>query len=800
MGIKINAVYGTEDTFYQIQSGSTYYPVKLATLANDYSMKYFNHALGTGIDKGLFTDIDISVCPIAVASDAGLSDVTYFARYKDDDNVIQVYKYEADKLQCPVMFVLHWGGINTGVESILSANDTDVGGNCSWDSGNRGSSLTPIKDYPSVMSSYSCPIVSFDYKKIMLAIVVHACDGLTSEGVPNSNNRFYDLNSYIKTGYKTHNIVVGLGVAYYTINSEKTESGQKFVSNNFSISPQDYKFTSDISRFTFYAMPVGSNANYKDRHGNIKKYYGGCHSTNNQQIYYGDTGEKTTRGTVTMFAGVPSSYSSVYTYTTDTDICVVYNASWFKSEKIISGSSISKIYHWTESPDLMSLRDYCLKQAAYFGMYYSDNINDLLNTATPDIYSINSTHLGLIDSNGVTNGNYASGSDIKKHEQSEWDSLKNQSPYDYTKEPDPSKYDDATKLNTGKIFTVGSNVFTNTYAMSRIEVIDLSKYLYSVIAPESTSETNVKQFLTNNPIDCIVSCMQYPFDVGKYSAKTSSVIRLGNTDAKTITGVDVKGYPISNSVGLLDFGAVRYFPFYKDFRDYEPYSDALLYIPYVGYIPVSPSEFMNSHIGVKMIVDLITGACTALIYRNDLVIQAVDGTIGLQVPVTGIQQSDYANAQHNASNQLKMALATTIGGIVGNTVSGVASGVTGKPEGVASAITSIATGAVTGSITTENAQYNLEHTRIPFKISGTASTACGFLNEQECRLILKRPVMDANYNAEIYGSTVGFACCIQGKISRFSGYSQFCAVRLQTTATADEKNMIIEALEGGVIL
>lgn len=812
MPININNVYGNDSTFYKVPSSTGgFYPLSLATLSDEFEFPYFNHTLGMGLLNGQFSESpDISICPIGMLKGNAITDIAYYSLYNDSSNQKTVFTDKHESITAPLMYISNFSGTNTGsVYSMKKGLSTS--GNSDWTS--ESVYTNKYAPFPSVMTSLTQPIAEFQYKSFILCPIVYATNSLTTSGddeYPNINNIVaYDLYTYIKSKkiFETYKYLVGVSVTAFSTQQTVDFNNDDLSSINFKsidFTGQTIDITNEQNSYRFYLMPMG-NSEYVDQTGEKYLYFTSSTSLNETYYYYktdGTGSQLKTSGYSTRIIGANSGWSYGATQVSLNEVTYTLNREWFENIKNVITNSTLRLYQWTEvnETNATTIYDYVLQQVSYFGMYFNVSISDIFSKNLNDIYSSEFTYLGLINEDGYTDGTYANGKAIKNYPQSGWDSLKNQSPFEYTIQPDNTEYDDETKLNTGRLFTVGSNVFTNVYALSRFTTFELRKYLYSVVAPESTSETNTKQFLTNNPIDCIVGCFQYPFNVIPENSSTDS-IRLGNTNATSETGVELKGYQITDCLRILDFGTEYYFPKFGDFRDYEPYSECLLYIPYTGYIPISPSEFIGHNIGVKMIVDVTTGACLSLIYKDSLVIQAVNGTIGLQIPITGIQQADYANAIHNAKFQSKVALSNSVAGIANATISGIASGISGNSLGLVSSLAGITTATVNGVLNIENATYNLNHTQVPFKVSGSSSPACDFDNEQICRLILKRPIMDNNYNSSIYGKTVGFACTINSSLSNFTGFTQVSNADLSgVMATIEEKKMIVQLLQSGVYL
>ena len=71
---------------------------------------------------------------------------------------------------------------------------------------------------------------------------------------------------------------------------------------------------------------------------------------------------------------------------------------------------------------------------------------------------------------------------------------------------------------------------------------------------------------------------------------------------------------------------------------------------------------------------------------------------------------------------------------------------------------------------------------------------------KRCRITYHRCVMNDNYNEANYGKTVGFATNKTGTVGQFTGYSKFSNAIITGTMTEEEKAMILDKLESGVIV
>ena len=450
------------------------------------------------------------------------------------------------------------------------------------------------------------------------------------------------------------------------------------------------------------------------------------------------------------------------------------------------------------------------KELAYLGFWFTDDLYyakyvDMANH--PEKY-----YLPEINANGVTTGNYKAYNEASEEINFDWNTdIYNKTPYnpENDKADDPNTYDNNTSI-LNSISAIYDR-FTHEYILNGTQLLQLKNELYTTIASDvNSSFWSEQKFLTNNPLDVVKSLTFYPFDVANAAPNTGTLdfdeIVLGTVN----TGVNATG--LIDGVIILDCGSCTYFPVYgvDDFRSYAPYSSAELHIPYCGSIDIPPELFLNHTISVKMIVDLKTGSCLALIYRDNMVVDSIGGTVGFTVPISGIERETLAAAEHSALSQYKTARNTAIANVAGFTfenkqlTSNLGNfGIVGAAMSGGQLLKSA--GQVANTVNSlrnvEDAQYNLQHIETPFRTIGTATQMTSFANEQSCRLIIKRPVMLDGYSQSDFGKCYGFATNRTGLVSEFSGYTQFAAVDLSGVECSEtEKAQIKSLLLSGVRL
>ena len=453
-----------------------------------------------------------------------------------------------------------------------------------------------------------------------------------------------------------------------------------------------------------------------------------------------------------------------------------------------------------------SFKEYCYKQSAYLGLFFTGSAS-LAQSLDDDDLLDDGMYLGIIDSDGITRGYYTHGAENQNQQQYDidYDPIRD-STFDPEAPYDPNRYDERSILNRGSGLT-GFGMGAACYAVTTAEISGLMTYLYTIVPELLDPETQTdysKYFLNQNPVDLIVSLTAFPFDLTPYIASRRT-LTIGNQAVKSgLPPADVSvgviggawGSDAASGVITLDAGSCTYFPTFGDYRDYE--GSAELYIPYCGSVHIDPATYMGHQISVKYLVDLRTGACLALIYRDQLITDSIPGQMGVSIPFSGLQQADYQKALHNARQQLLQRQSSEITGLVGGLVSMGAGAATGNPLAVAGGAAAIARSAATADIS--DAEWQLQHVKAPIRSIGTASAATSMISEQAVRLVITRPKM-LSYDPAAYAHSVGYACYRVGSLSQYSGYTQAVSVDLSGIAATDEElQMIRAALASGVYL
>lgn len=447
-------------------------------------------------------------------------------------------------------------------------------------------------------------------------------------------------------------------------------------------------------------------------------------------------------------------------------------------------------YHVT-SQNVSDFKEMCLKAAAQYGLYFTDNTNTAFNGEFTD----ENMYIGILDNDGVTHGEYLKGERTVEAAQTQWNSVR-ESPYDYKKN-DNTKYDNTTYFN----YSLTSKAFTKMYVLTDEELSALANELYTAVhqAPigEEIERYNQSVFLTQNPIDCIISLKQFPLEL---PFSVSQNIKLGSytcntTGAPLLYSTGVYSFIFSNSLNNTVYPAYD-----KSFLDYEPYTRCELTIPFCGTVEIPVSYIYDyDRIEVQLVIDYITGACTAYIQSNGITIDSVQGSCAISLPVSGIQAATLDSQIHSASSERnKSALSNGLGLIGGLAAVAIGIGTGGVGAAVMGGIAAVASGA-NMIYNDKKIEYDLQHMQLPLKQVGAASGAISLTYDMRCKMRITRPKLE-NYNSEVYANTVGFACLLNGSVQDFHGLTSGIIKLDSVPCTAEEKNYITSMFTNGVYL
>ena len=216
----------------------------------------------------------------------------------------------------------------------------------------------------------------------------------------------------------------------------------------------------------------------------------------------------------------------------------------------------------------------------------------------------------------------------------------------------------------------------------------------------------------------------------------------------------------------IDCGTLNVEEFWGAYLDYEPYTKAEIFLPFIGVHQIAIDDIMNKPVHIMYHIDLLSGGCACEIKCGGSVIYTFIGSCAVSIPITG---NDWTNVINGV---------ISIAGAIGTMV---ATGGASAP----SSITSMASAAVN----------NLKPT---VEKSGSIAGAGGLLSGKVPVLILTRPRQALPGRQNTF---TGYPAFITRTLGALSGYTEVHSIRLSgIDGTESEIDEIEELLKGGVIL
>lgn len=464
--------------------------------------------------------------------------------------------------------------------------------------------------------------------------------------------------------------------------------------------------------------------------------------------------------------------------------------------------------------------DKMLSIAALFGCYFTPTNKYQFDYNMLD----NDLYLTVLDDNGVAHGQYTHGTDNANNSLYSKSSIRDID-YDPDTPPtpiDPNTYSDTTSWNTVNY----QSAFCKRYELTAAQVGQLATELWAAQAtkPADIDYHNfaIDEYLTNNPIDTIVSLKYYPCVVE--TAANPAVVHLGKYQT------NIAANAISHTVKVIDFDPIDVYPHFGDYRDYEPYTTLQMYIPFCGTVSIPTAEAMGKWVSVKLCIDINTGACVGYVIVSNsgsggICVATATGTASIDIPVSGLQSANLSQAIFNAtanwtqtqiSNaKISSGLLSHAGGLLGNISKGLSKQGGLSPTSLLGALKGGPIGSIglidrldpikaywsgyESEIESSKADYNLTHVEIPMRLIGSTSPALSSVIESSCRLIIYRPITDEGALSH-YADTVGFATVSSGTVSQFTGYTEGTIDVSGINASASEKSEIQRLFASGVYL
>lgn len=263
----------------------------------------------------------------------------------------------------------------------------------------------------------------------------------------------------------------------------------------------------------------------------------------------------------------------------------------------------------------------------------------------------------------------------------------------------------------------------------------------------------------------------------------------------------------------IDCGTVIVPEFYGNYFDYSPYSQAYIYLPFIGINEVSIDDIVGHAVNIRYRVDAYNGSCIAMIYvaksgyRN--LCYQFGGNCAVEVPLAGgsqaaikagmMQAEAYSRAAIQSAQIQKTASIGSgiLNGAAGSSFAGPLAGIIGALAGGTSGYiqgsANVAAAKLQGQAMQEAARYanksSVQH-------SGQFGMSHGAMGLKNPFIMIRNPIQVKVVN---YNNDYGFPAHKRVIIGGCTGYLRVREVNvISAHATNEEKRAIEEELKAGV--
>lgn len=263
----------------------------------------------------------------------------------------------------------------------------------------------------------------------------------------------------------------------------------------------------------------------------------------------------------------------------------------------------------------------------------------------------------------------------------------------------------------------------------------------------------------------------------------------------------------------IDCGTVIVPEFYGNYFDYSPYSQAYIYLPFIGINEVSIDDIVGHAVNIRYRVDAYNGSCIAMVYvaksgyRN--LCYQFGGNCAVEVPLAGgsqaaikagmLQAEAYSRAAIQSAQIQKTASIGSgiLNGAAGSSFAGPLAGIIGALAGGTSGYiqgsANVAAAKLQGSAMQEAARYanksSVQH-------SGQFGASHGAMGLKNPFIMIRNPIQVKVVN---YNDDYGFPAHKRVIIGGCTGYLRVREVNvISAHATNEEKRAIEEELKAGV--
>lgn len=298
------------------------------------------------------------------------------------------------------------------------------------------------------------------------------------------------------------------------------------------------------------------------------------------------------------------------------------------------------------------------------------------------------------------------------------------------------------------------------------------------------------QNLVENITNMFVSLAMVPFNVT--AGATVSVTWLGIDTAISLTLAAKQFYEFD--MGSINLGNDSRIFTSGSALDYAPFSTLGIYLPFIGYRDLDIDECRGAVLNLRYRVDILSGACVAIIKVDGRDIYEFTGNCLTQIPITNETMQSLVSDAVNVG--LALSGSQAAGAVAGAAeADAIAAGETLTEEKAAHLNQMVGRSRGQLASATANAAMGMKPS---FAKTGAVSGSVAMMSVKQPYLFLKTPRQSI---PEHYQRYCGFPSNISGRLGEFSGYTVVEDIRLNgLVATSPEVAEIYKLLKSGVII
>lgn len=316
----------------------------------------------------------------------------------------------------------------------------------------------------------------------------------------------------------------------------------------------------------------------------------------------------------------------------------------------------------------------------------------------------------------------------------------------------------------------GFNGACAVYALTQQQLTEFSATITAQDFLDGVWEGIKKSFL--NPFDAIVSCRWIPFSYESLNGEEKEIVVV-------YAGTEVNGKLLKNNIVRSNLGTrIPIRTANIDYTDAPPFTTGVLYLPFVGTVPIDLSAMYPSyylHVGIYC--DVVTGDVVYTVSSDaGFVLSTYSGNCATQIPLS-----------NNMVDSLGLLASSS--GIIGGIASTVVGIIKKDPKLIKSGMGAVGIGTA----------GEIRSAEVHTQTNGAISSRIGAYVQTTIELTIIRSAVIDHYGTE-RKNIIGLPCFRTLLLNSLSGFCQCSGASVSAPATDNELLEINTYLDGGIYI